>query len=278
MKNRDNTAKENEAKLYYHNKCTKNGNNLHWCTYCESYRPKVKQISKKSYCNNCVFIQSRKIRIGKSFEEVMGDWNPECHNGRYKRLPYLKGNSNKGYEVAGFTYVDADYYPLASNWLWIKGKQYIKTSFSKDNLERIGLQRCYKVLKERKYNAVFLHRFVLGLGNDVKLVGDHISGVKLDNRFENLRYITSYQNTLNTGKKCRNSFSRYKGLSFYKDRYDKGQACWRAAVKIKDRYISKWCYSETAAAKAYDNILRKSLPNEVHKFNFPKEGELSAIK
>ena len=266
------------AKILYHKKELHSETNQHWCTYCESYRQKVKQKNKNTYhCENCDFLISKAVVLGETFEEIMDRWDSTTHKPDTRKLPYLEGNNKKGYEVRGFTYISSDWYESASKWLWIKAKDYIKASFSKENLDRVGNLHLYKTVKDRKHRAMFLHRFTLGLGNDVNMVGDHINGYKLDNRNTNLRYITGYQNNLNSKKKNSKSTSKYKGVSFYKEFFDKGTKCWKAGLSIGTKYRVKYFYTEEEAAKCYDSMLREFLPNEIHRFNFPKEGELSAI-
>lgn len=267
-----------EAKAIFHSKQPRSESNKHWCTYCESYRPEVKQRSKNTYnCSNCDFLISKAVTLGESFEEIMARWDPTTHKPCTKKLPYLEGNNKKGYKVRGFTYISSDWYDEVCKWLWIKAKDYIKTSFSKENLDRVGNLHLYKPVKDRKHNAMFLHRFILGLGNDVNMVGDHLSGYKLDNRKINLRYITIHQNSLNSKKKSKTSTSKYKGVSFYTKRFEEGNACWKAGVSIGNKHRVKYFYTEEEAAKAYDNMLREYLSDEIHKYNFPREGEMSAI-
>lgn len=268
-----------EAKRTYYKKENKSSNNPYWCTYCESYRPEVKQKSKNTYhCNNCEFLIKKAVVLGETFEEIMARWDSSTHKPCTKKLPYLEGNNKKGYKVKGFTYISTDWYEEASKWLWTKSQYYVKTSFSKENLNRINKGNLYKSLKDRKHKAVMLHRFVLGLGNDVDRVGDHINGYKLDNRGTNLRYITNYQNSLNSKKSSKRlGSSKYKGISFYKDRFDNDNRCWKATLSISGKHKVKYFYKEVEAAKYYDSMLRKYLPDEINRYNFPRDGEMSAI-
>ena len=266
-------SKLEEAKSIFYNKQLQSETNRHWCTYCESYRLEVTQKSKNTFhCSNCDFLISKRVTLGETFDEIMSRWDPTTHKPCTKKLPYLEGNNKKGYKVRGFTYISTDWYEEASKWLWVKAKDYIKTSISKDNLTRVDKYYLYKPLKDRKHKAMFLHRFILGLGNDVNMIGDHLSGYKLDNRNTNLRYITIYQNRLNSKKKKKTGTSKYKGVSFCNTK-----GYWRAQLEIKGRGYSRKCESELDAAMYYDSLLRELLPNETHRFNFPKDGEMSAI-
>lgn len=267
-----------EAKAIFHSKQPRSESNKHWCTYCESYRPEVTQRSKNTFhCSNCDFLISKPVVLGETFEGIMERWNPTTHKPCTKKLPYLEGNNKKGYKVRGFTYISSDWYDEASKWLWVKVKDYIKTSFSKENLKRVEKSHLYRSMKDRKHKVMSLHRFVLGLGNDVEMIGDHINGYKRDNRNNNLRYITVQQNNLNSKKKSKNSVSKYKGVSFYKSLSERGIACWKAGISVGNKHRVKYFYTEEDAARGYDSLLREYYPNEIHKFNFPREGEMSAI-
>ena len=245
--------------------------NKKWCSYCESYRCKsLFNGHDKKYCDNCRVISSRKYVMYETFDEIMERWDSRSHTSKYKRLPYLKGNSRKGFQVRGFTYVDRDWYEPCSKWLWVKCKDYIKMALSKDNLERNGLLNLHSI-----GNYLFLHRFIKGLSNSNKdYVSDHINGKSLDNRSENLRVATILENTLNSRKVNNKKSSRYKGVSFSKTKYENGYRYWKAQVA---GYKQRFFYSETDAAKCYDQLLREYYPDKINRYNFPKEGELSAI-
>lgn len=271
-----------EAKSLYYKKEQKSSINKHWCTYCESYRPEVKQKSKNTYnCKNCDFLINKKVVLGETFEEIMTRWNPTTHKADTKKIPYLVGNNKKGYKVKGFTYVSTDWYDEASKWLWVKAKHYIKTSFSKENLDRVGKAGCYKLLKDRKYKYMLLHRFIIGLGNDVNMVGDHINGFKLDNRSNNLRVTNSQQNSRNSIKRKVKCLSSFKGVTYVRSRESKKgkvNKVWKACLVVNGvTVLNRTFKSEIEAAQAYDNTLRDKYYSEYNKYNFPREGEISAI-
>lgn len=66
-----------------------------------------------------------------------------------------------------------------------------------------------------KYEAIRMHRLLLGLAKGDRRQGDHINGYTLDNRKENLRIATQAQNNCNTCKRSNNK-SGFKGVSAYR--------------------------------------------------------------
>lgn len=275
-------SKLEEAKSIFYNKQLQSETNRHWCTYCESYRPEVTQKSKNTYnCSNCDFLISKAVTLGESFEEIMARWDPTTHKPCTKKLPYLEGNNKKGYKVRGFTYISSDWYDEASKWLWVKAKDYIKTSFSKENLKRVEKLHLYKPLRDRKHKYMFLHRFILGLGNGVNIVGDHINGFTLDNRNFNLRPANSKQNARNSLKRKNVCLSSFKGVSYVRGRESKKgkiNKVWKAVLVVNGvTVLNRTFRSEIEAAQAYDKVLRDQYHSEYNKYNFPREGEISAV-
>ena len=69
----------------------------------------------------------------------------------------------------------------------------------------------------RGYNHVLIARTFI-LNPDEKPFVDHINGIRVDNRVENLRWATSSENNRNRTKRQENtSSSTYKGVSWYKN-------------------------------------------------------------
>lgn len=70
--------------------------------------------------------------------------------------------------------------------------------------------------KDNKKRSIYLHRLIV----DAKLEDfvDHINRDTLDNRKSNLRIVTRSENFLNAGKFRRKTSSKYKGVSFDKNR------------------------------------------------------------
>lgn len=103
--------------------------------------------------------------------------------------------------------------------------------------------------------TVFLHREILGLTFGDGLIGDHINGVHLDNRRENLRVATPGQSVQNTPSR-RGSSSRYRGVSWV-PRLSK----WRVCVRIagRDHYLGVFA-DERIAARAAEDFRIEHMP------------------
>jgi hypothetical protein len=75
---------------------------------------------------------------------------------------------------------------------------------------------------------------------------DHINGVRDDNRWVNLRFVTRAQNLLNRKTYCTNT-SGHKGVGWH-SKLKK----WRASIQLHGKRISLGCYETKAeAAEAY---------------------------
>lgn len=240
--------------------------NPHFCNYCESYRSVTKKVSKNTnYCEDCLYLQAKGIRLGGSFEDIMKVWNPLTHNGKYYKLPYLKGNKIKGFKVRGFTYVDKDVYKELSKLVWIKGKNYVIMNLSKENKERLKSVEGF-TFSGKKVN--FCHNIIK---NKNGLVTDHINGKTLDNRRCNLRRITATENGHNS-KLIRKSNSQYKGV-FARQTKSKGITYRVHLERNGEKYYKGGFKCELEAARHYDYILRKFYKSEYNTYNFPLEGE-----
>lgn len=78
----------------------------------------------------------------------------------------------------------------------------------------------------RKRQAVYLHRFILGLGSDCPLDVDHKDGNRLMNTRDNLRVVTHQQNVTNQSG-WKNATSPYRGVC-----WDKATRKWVAQVTL----------------------------------------------
>lgn len=100
----------------------------------------------------------------------------------------------------------------------------------------------------------YLHHlvYIYHKGPLMKLIVDHIDGDKLNNTIENLRLVTTQQNTFNSSPQKGKS-SKYKGVA-----WDKKRKKWRARIVIsgKEIYLGRYD-SEQDAKAAYDNAAKE---------------------
>lgn len=91
------------------------------------------------------------------------------------------------------------------------------------------------------------------MGKREGLIVDHINGNKLDNRKENLRFVTPQQNVHNKRKTIQDTSSKYKGVSWNKRR--KG---WLAYIMVNGkREVIGLFSNEESAANAYNHYAKK---------------------
>ena len=110
---------------------------------------------------------------------------------------------------------------------------------------------------------VRLHRFVLGLENDERML-DHIDGDGLNCTEENLRFCNRSQNGANSAS--RRGTSRFKGVSYEK----RNRRKWVAYVCPLGKKKHLGCFdTEEEAAKAYDREALKIF-GQFARLNFPQ--------
>lgn len=114
---------------------------------------------------------------------------------------------------------------------------------------------------------VSMHRFILGLKKgDAKDV-DHKNFNRLDNRRENIRVCTRTENSMNKRIQKNNLSSKFKGVSFDKDRKK-----FRSYISHKGRLMYLGLFTdEERAAKKYDQKATELYGQYAH-LNF-KNGE-----
>lgn len=128
----------------------------------------------------------------------------------------------------------------------------LSTTVDEGDFENVGKHKwfasytlCGRVYVRRRFKKgilISMHRVIMSAKKG-QLV-DHINGDTLDNRRQNLRIVTHSQNSLNT-KAHKDSISKHKGVSFYKDR-------WLAAIMIRGKIIRLGSFDkEKDAAESY---------------------------
>lgn len=130
-------------------------------------------------------------------------------------------------------------------------------------------QHNWCVHKMRKNNTMYatrlirIHHMVLGFPPPGYVI-DHINGNGLDNRRENLRIITTGQNTTWRAIQ-RNNTSGFRGVS-----WNKSKKRWDAKIKVngKAMHLGRFTNKEDAA-RAYDKAAREHF-KEFAKLNFPE--------
>ena len=147
--------------------------------------------------------------------------------GDYKRKWKLTSNE---YRVEGNTvYVtlngkskehimicDLDDWEILKEYVWFYNKS--------------GGYAATNAVKNKKHTVIKFHQIVMGQKKGFLV--DHINRNPLDNRKENLRFVTHTANLVNSKTPTSNK-SGYKGVSWRKDSNN-----WRAHISIGHKYIS----------------------------------------
>lgn len=139
-----------------------------------------------------------------------------------------------------FAIVDADDFERLSKFKWgylasrHKGLYYVRR-------------------RTRTKDTILMHREVLGI-TDPKIFVDHINGNPSDNRKCNLRAVSNHQNLANVGVTPKNK-SGYKGVS-----YDKSRDAWEFGIKVNGKRYRGRRKTALEAAKAYDELVKKHIP------------------
>ena len=96
-----------------------------------------------------------------------------------------------------------------------------------------------------------MHRYILDIPKDSKMITDHIDCDGLNNQILNLRIATRAENGYNRGKIKKNTSSRFKGVHFMNGR-------WVARIGIDNkRLYLGWFERELDAARAYNEAAKE---------------------
>lgn len=200
------------------------------CSCGNKYELSLKSVSNNysEKCKMCKKVHGSpvsKLRVKSLFEYWMKQWDPKTHKTDTYKLPYFKGGVGEEY-VAGFCYIDKTDYQKLSKVMCIKQKQYVLYNLSKDNSIRLKVK--YSGCRNSNF---FIHRVVANILDELK--GDHISGVKIDNRSHNIRPATTLQNNHNN-KKVLNKHG-YKGIRCFEHLVKP----WYAQLMVANKQYSK---------------------------------------
>jgi hypothetical protein len=135
--------------------------------------------------------------------------------------------------------VDDDIYDYLNQWKWyankLKGKYYA--------VRNLRINKKYA-------GCLLMHRVIM---NPIKgFVVDHVNGLPLDNRKENLRICTAAENNRNQKQRINNK-SGYKGVHWKKLKNK-----WYSEIKYKNKSIHLGCFINIIdAARAYNEAAIK---------------------
>ncbi len=116
----------------------------------------------------------------------------------------------------------------------------------------IGTSGYAMMTKPHSRSLQRVHRFIVGLGDDLSTLVDHINGDRLDNRRANLRTASAKQNTRNSRPQGQRP---YKGVTFQKGK-------WVAQIGVDGRRVYLGRHTTIIeAARAY-NAAAKRLHGE----------------
>jgi hypothetical protein len=116
---------------------------------------------------------------------------------------------NKEKNIVDYAIVSISDYENVNKYRWNRRVQITKTNKNEKKYVKSKINGKY----------ITLHQFLLGKKEN--MIIDHINGNGLDNRRDNLRFLTISQNNQNRIKK-ENSSSKYIGVSFDKNRWKVG--------------------------------------------------------
>lgn len=127
--------------------------------------------------------------------------------------------------------IDDEWYPILSKWKW------------KCHIARNGKK--YAIRNAAGGRGILMHRYIMMATGNSEI--DHKDGDGLNNREENLRFVTHLINCINRGPQTNNT-SGYKGVCF-----DKNRRKYMASISAnrKQKNIGRFDTAEEAA-RAYN--------------------------
>jgi hypothetical protein len=142
-----------------------------------------------------------------------------------------------------------------------------KYSWRLSNSGYVRRMTTIRINGEKKSKSFTMHREIM-TAKEGQIV-DHINRDKLDNRKENLRFVTREQSNQNRGISSRNT-NGYKGVSLKVDHH-KRKRPYEAKIKVNGKSIWLGTY-ETAIEAALDyDEMALVYHGDYAKLNFPEE-------
>jgi hypothetical protein len=197
-------------------------------------------ISKKEHILKMV----KENEFNKQRKEFIESLNKELLDGHEFDIPL----TNKYSLIIDFAFVSKSDFDEVNKYKWFK---------TPDG---------YAVKSYNQETASLMHRYILGKPDDCYMI-DHIDNNKLNNRRENLRFVTSSENNQNRSKKL-NTTSKYIGIYFTKNK-------WRAqcATNCTRKYLGAF-ENEIDAAKRYDTYVYLKFGSDAKTNNLIKYDEI----
>lgn len=218
-------------------------------------------------------IKGRKVSCGctpqvsskefwRRFTDLMLSWNHESGVVGISKLPLFKFKKGTTFieGIKDHALVDTEFYNYWKDYPFVvESKGYCMLSNCSFVYEKlVGFAHRGGGDKRKKYK---LHHLVYGCTNFKNYVIDHIDGNPRNNSRSNLRLATFTENGCNSGKRHKNTVSKYKGVSFIKNRQKLKKSGkwlpWRATVTQNKRSKVKYFETELEAALWYNKTAQE---------------------
>lgn len=153
--------------------------------------------------------------------------------GEAKSCGCIKGVTNKKYNTYDLTHSFGIGYTRQGDMFYFNKEDYDKIKNYCWNKDTHGY---YKTLY--KGQKIYLHRLIMGLGKNKKILVDHINHNLADNRKDNLRITDATHNLMNSITRSDNT-STIRGVSF-----DNKRNTWNARINVYGKEINLGKYKD----------------------------------